>query len=560
MNKPPGSRSVHIRGHELIREPLLNKGSGFTAVEREQFGLEGLMPPGQLTIEQQAERVYRNLVQYTDPLQKFVYLASLQDRNEHLYFRLLCDYLEELLPIVYTPTVGLATQRYSHVFQRGRGIWITPAMRGRIADALKAWARDRQIKLIVATDNESILGIGDQGAGGMAISIGKLSLYTAGAGIDPANVLPISLDVGTENEKLLDDPLYLGWPERRLRGTDYIELMDEFVTAVAEQFPGAMIQWEDFRKDNALAVLDRYAGRVPSFNDDIQGTGAVALAGILSAERLHGRALADERILILGAGAAGLGITRQIRAALRDQGISDQDARHRIAALDRRGLIIDDGQITDAYKQELAWDPEFARELNLHAVKDLAAVVEQFRPTVLIGTSGQGGAFSEAIVRAVAEYCDRPVIMPLSNPTANAEATPADLIKWTNGRALISTGSPFADVSHEGRTIKVGQGNNAFIFPGVGLAVLLAGATSVPDALFFAAASALAREVTAEELESGLLYPPISRLREVSGAVALEVMRTAGSADLCAERDEHTLNTLLEEGRWHARYVDYQPA
>ncbi len=560
VNKKARSKTVYLHGHDLIREPLLNKGGAFSAEERAAFGLEGLLPVRTVNIEMQVQRMYRNLQNYGDPLQKFVYLASLQDRNEHLYFRLLSEYLEELLPIIYTPTVGLVTRKYSHIFQRGRGIWISPDMRGRIAPALKTAARGRDVRLIVATDNESILGIGDQGAGGMAIAIGKLALYTAGAGIDPATVLPVSLDVGTENAALLSDERYLGWPERRLRGAEYQSLLDEFVTAVRSCFPGALVQWEDFRKDNALTVLDRYVDQLPSFNDDIQGTGAVALAGILSAERIHGRRLVDERVLILGAGAAGLGITRQIRAALCAEGISADRVRHQIAVLDSRGLLVNDGGIRDAYKQEMAWDPAFAKNLGLTAQHELQSVVNKFRPTVLIGTSGQPGAFHEHIVRATSNVVDRPLIMPLSNPTDQSEAVPAEVLDWSAGQALIATGSPFPDVIRGERRVRVGQGNNAFIFPGVGLGALLAGTSRVTDDLFYAAAKALAGMVSEHELNSGLLYPPISRLREVSTAVASAVMRAAVEEGLCPALKEADMQKRLSAGVWTPEYQDYVPA
>lgn len=550
--------AVRLRGRQLIHEPLLNKGSAFTREEREALGLEGLMPHGIMTIEQQLARSYRNLTRYSDPLQKYVFLGSLQDRNETLYFYLLGQHLEELLPIVYTPTVGLATRKYSHVFQRGRGVWITPAMRGSIAPALRRWAGSRDIRLIVATDNESILGIGDQGAGGMAISIGKLALYTAGAGVDPSTVLPISLDVGTENQLLLADPLYLGWRERRLRGDAYLELLDEFVAAVGEVFPQALVQWEDFRKDNALHILDRYVERIPSFNDDIQGTGATVLAGLLSAERVHGRPLVDERIVILGAGAAGLGIARQIRAALVAEGLSADDARHRVAALDSRGLLISDGGLRDAYKRELAWDPAVASARGLASGGDLAAVTRAFAPTVLIGTSGQAGAFHEDVVRQVAGTVERPVIMPLSNPTDQSEAVPAAVLDWTDGRALMASGSPFADVQRGGRTHRIGQGNNAFIFPGVGLGVMLAGARQVTDRMFYAAARALAGTVTSAELETGLLYPSVARLRDVSGVVAAAVMKEAVQTGLCNTLDEAAIQARLEAGTWSPVYRPYR--
>ncbi|MGI9329335.1 MAG: NAD-dependent malic enzyme [Gammaproteobacteria bacterium] len=554
------SREVRLRGQQLIREPLLNKGSAFTREERVAFGLEGMLPHAVLTIDQQARRSYRNLTYYNDPLKQYVYLASLQDRNETLYFKLLEQYLEELLPIVYTPTVGLATRRYSQVFQRGRGVWITPGMRGEIEAALRRWAGNRQIGLIVATDNESILGIGDQGAGGMAISIGKLSLYTAGAGIDPATVLPISLDVGTNNEALLKDPNYLGWPEERLSGAAYMELVDEFITAVKSVFPAAMVQWEDFRKDNALHVLDRFAQQLPSFNDDIQGTGSMALAGILSAERSHGRSLNEERILIHGAGAAGLGIARQIRTALIAEGSSEVEAKHRIAVLDSRGLLVENGELRDAYKRELAWDPAFSTERGLSAGSALAEVVDAFKPTVMIGTSGQAGAFNESIIRSVASNVERPVIMPLSNPTDQSEAIPSEVMSWTSGRALIATGSPFPDVEWGAQRVRIGQGNNAFIFPGVGLGVMLAGVREVTDSLFYAAARALADAVTEEELAGGLLYPPIDRLREVSSAVAATVMRAAVDEGLAESIDEAEIQRRLKTGTWTPGYAPYTAA
>jgi len=551
---------VGLRGQQLIREPLLNKGSAFSREERVAFGLEGMLPHAVLTIDQQARRSYRNLTYYDDPLKQYVYLASLQDRNETLYFKLLEQYLEELLPIVYTPTVGLATRRYSQVFQRGRGIWITPGMRGEIEAALIRWAGDLQVRLIVATDNESILGIGDQGAGGIAISIGKLSLYTAGAGIDPSTVLPVSLDVGTNNEALLKDPNYLGWPEKRLSGAAYMDLVDEFIAAVQSVFPDAMVQWEDFRKDNALHVLDRFAQQLPSFNDDIQGTGSMALAGILSAERSHGRSLDEERILIHGAGAAGLGIGRQIRTALVAEGCSESDAKHRIAVLDSRGLLVDNSDLRDAYKRELAWDPAIAAERYLASGSALADVVDAFKPTVMIGTSGQAGAFNESIVRSVAANVERPVIMPLSNPTDQSEAIPAEVMEWTSGRALIATGSPFPDVEWGAQRLRIGQGNNAFIFPGVGLGVMLAGVREVTDSLFYAAARALAAAVTEEELGCGLLYPPIDRLREVSTAVAATVMRTAVAEGLADPIDEAEIQKRLATGTWAPIYAPYSAA
>jgi len=551
---------VSLRGLDLIREPLLNKGIAFSAKERKDFGLEGLLPYRSATIEQQAHRIYQSLDRFDEPLEKYMALAALHDRNEHLYFYLLRQKLEELLPIVYTPTVGLATMRFSHVFQRGRGVWITPDLKGSVAGILREATNDRDIRLIVITDNESILGIGDQGAGGMEISIGKLAIYTAGAGIDPARVLPVSFDIGTENQGLLDDPMYLGWPARRLRGADYDALMDEFVAAVNTEFPGALVQWEDFRKENALHVMDRYRNRILSFNDDIQGTGAVALAGLLSAGRVHGRPLREERVVIVGAGAAGLGISRQIRSAMQADGLTGDALRKSVAVLDSRGLIIDDENLTDDYKREFAWSPALAEEFNLAGTdRGLLQVCEHFRPTVLIGTSGHRGVFSEAVVRSVAAVTERPVILPLSNPTEQSEVTPQDVYAWTDGRALVAAGSPFPDVETGGQTKRVGQGNNAFIFPGIGLGALQSGAREITDSMFNAAAIALAGTVTDQELASGLLYPPISRLEKVSLDIARAVIKDAVASGLVAHLDDAQIDARLMAGTWSPTYSDYEP-
>jgi malate dehydrogenase (oxaloacetate-decarboxylating) len=470
----------------------------------------------------------------SEPLARYRDLAALQDRNEHLYYRVLMDHLAELMPIVYTPTVGLACQKFSEVFQRGRGVWITPADRGRIRQILERAADGRNIRLSVVTDNESILGIGDQGAGGMAISIGKLALYTAAAGIDPGATLPVSLDVGTNNRELLQNDLYLGWPRERLTGQAYDELVEEFVVAFAELFPDGLLQWEDFRKDNALAIVERYRDRFLSFNDDIQGTGAVTLAGVLSAMRVKGEQLSEQRIVIHGAGAAGLGIARQIKAALREGGVREDHMHAHVALLDSAGLLVNDRHYADSYKRELAWPPAAATAAGLDEDRSLEAVVARFAPTVLIGTSGQAGGFHEALVRQMASACAVPVIFPLSNPTSNCEAHPEDLIRWTDGRALVATGSPFAPVMHGGRAIHVGQGNNVFVFPAIGLGALLAGARKVSDAMITATAASLADQVTEADLGKGLLYPDIGRLREITAL---------GAAAVCAQAHREGLAT-----------------
>lgn len=550
---------VPMRGYDVIREPMLNKGTAFLPEERRVLGLEGLLPSHFNTMELQARRIYESIAKKPDSLDQYVSLAALQDRNEHLYYRLLVDHLEEFMPIVYTPTVGLATQRYSQVFKRGRGIWITPEFRHRIAEVLRAAMPCPEIHLIVVTDNESILGIGDQGAGGMAISIGKLALYCAGAGIHPRRTLPISLDVGTNNKELLDDDLYLGWRHPRITGSDYDELVEEFVEAVQEVFPGALIQWEDFRKDNALAILEKYKYQVPSFNDDIQGTGAVALAGLLSAGRIAKVPLEQQRVVIFGAGAAGLGVARQLRNGFASQGLEAGALTRAIAVLDSRGLLVNDREIKDAYKQELAWPAELAAEIGLSDPdqRDLESVVRHYQPTVLVGSSGQAGAFNESIVRKMASYTERPVILPLSNPTSKSEAIPEDLLTWSEGLSLVATGSPFDDVSLGGRTYKIAQGNNVFIFPGLGLGTLLAEAKQVTDGMISAASQALADSVTEDEMEQGLLFPRVARLRDVSRQVTAAVMRQAVSECVCSEISDDEIAKRLDENVWEPVYPKY---
>jgi malic enzyme len=549
---------VRLRGNELIRDPLLNKGTAFTPEERRALGLEGLLPSRVNSLDQQASRIEQQIARYDEPLNKYIALADLQNRNEQLFYRVLTDNLEQLMPVVYTPTVGRATKRFSHTFRRGRGVWITPDHRGRIAEILKGAASGRDVRLLVATDNQSILGIGDQGAGGMAISVGKLSLYCAGAGIHPERTLPVCLDVGTNNVSLLDDHLYLGWPHRRLRGDEYYEFIEEFATAVLEVFPAALLQWEDFRKDRALTILDAYRDRLLSFNDDVQGTGAVAVAGILAAMRALDQKLEDQRFIIHGAGAAGVGIIRQIRAALAERGGDPWS----VLALDSRGLLVEGEEHNDPYKDELKLPLERAIEHGLedHTHHDLLSVVRRFHPTVLIGTSGRPGAFNQEIVEAMTAHCERPIIMPFSNPTDHSEARPEEVIRWSDGRALVATGSPFEDVEHEGRRHRIGQGNNVFIFPGLGLGALLAGANAVTDSMISAAADAVAASVTAEELADGMLYPAVPRLRDVCHHVAAAVMATAsreGAGDVMSQEE---IDSRIAAAVWQPEYRMYVPS
>jgi malic enzyme len=524
------------------------------------LGLEGLLPVQIKSQAQQARRIYDQLQAEDDDLRKYVMLSALLNRNVHLFYRVLADHLEELMPIVYTPTVGAATQRYSRVFQGGGGLWITPNMKGQMADVLRAAAGKRTVRLLVVTDNESILGLGDQGAGGMAISVGKLALYTAAAGIDPAQSIPVSLDFGTDNQELLNDDQYLGWPFPRLRGADYMELIDEFVSAVRQTMPRALVQWEDFRKDNALKILDRYADRLPSLNDDIQGTGAVVMAGLNSALKIKRERLADQRIVILGAGAAGLGVTRQIQTQLAEEGVSASDHRAIVAVLDRQGLLVDDGRIGDAYKRELAWSLELAQARGLAdpGTRTLFDVVSRYRPTMLIGVSGASRAFDERLVREMATHCERPVIFPCSNPSSQSEAVPADLYAWTDCRCLVATGSPFRDVVAGGRRYCVGQGNNVFIFPGLGLGATAVDARKVTNGMTNAASKILAAQVTQAERECGLLFPSVSRLRAVSYEVAVGVARQAIEEGV-ASAAPHDVERLVRNAIWEPDYPQFAP-
>jgi malate dehydrogenase (oxaloacetate-decarboxylating) len=548
--------TVPFRGPSVLRFPLYNKGTGFTAEERERFHLVGLLPSQHNDIETQAERAYRTITFNQDPVGRHIGLAALQDRNEHLYYKVLSLHLKELMPIVYTPTVGKASQYYSRVFRRARGIWITPDHKGRIEEILSGGAPFPDVQLMVVTDNESILGIGDQGAGGMAISVGKLALYCVGAGIHPARTLPISLDVGTDNQSLLDDPLYLGWPEKRLRGGEYEALVGEFVTAVRKVFPGAMIQWEDFRKDNALHILDKYREQIPSFNDDIQGTGAVSLACVLAASKITGAALEDSRVLIYGAGAAGLGIARQMRNQLAQNGLDDRTLRFAVLVMDSRGIISDGRDKMEAYKKELAWPEEMAQALQLtdEERKSLPDVIRSYRPTVLIGASGQGGAFDETSVRAMADSVAAPIILPMSNPTAITEAVPEDILRWTDGRGLVATGSPFKPVQLPGGARPIGQANNVFIFPGIGLGTIISGASQVTDGMISASAIALADSLTGDELSDNRLMPAVSRLWDVCGEVAHAVAKQAVGDGVAAAISDDELAERMEEYRWVPKY------
>ncbi len=550
----------YVTGFLLLRFPLLNKGTAFTEEERRLLGLEGLLPPHVNTLREQKERVYRRYRLQTSPLEKHIYLRNLQDRNEVLFYALVVEHLEEMLPILYTPTVGEAVREFSHIYRYPRGFTASTKNIEEVEKALQNVPLE-DVRLIVATDSSAILGLGDQGYGGMAIPIGKLTLYTAAGGVGPDKTLPVELDVGTDREDLLNDPLYLGVRHRRLRGEAYFQFLDRFVEAVKRRYPKALIQWEDFSKDTAFAVLERYRKVVPSFNDDIQGTGAVALAGVLSACRLKGEALRDQVVVVYGAGAGGIGVAWALREGMKREGLSEEEARARVLVLDSKGLLVK-GRGMEAYKEAFAQSPE--RLLGWRYGGDypnLLETIQNARATVLLGLSGQGGGFTEPVVRAMLEHTSRPVIFPLSNPTSLSEALPDDLIYWTEGRALVAAGSPFPPVGYMGRTLPVGQGNNAFVFPGLGLGAVLARAREVTDGMVLEAAYALS-EFTRLHYP-GLLYPPVGALRAVSPYIAARVMQRALEEGVAEEERIQglSLEALLEYVRarfWEPDYLPYK--
>jgi len=553
--------AVEKRGEALIDDPFLNKGTCFTAPERAALALEGLLPPGVATESEQRARAYENYSRAGDEVGRYLFLAALQDRNETLFYRLLLDHIEEMVPVVYTPTVGKVCEQFSHIYRRPRGVYVSTRHRGRIRDVLRQ-IPSADVRVIVVTDNEAILGLGDLGVGGMPIAIGKLALYTAGAGIHPSECLPIDLDVGTENQALLDDPLYLGVRHRRLRGEAYASLLDEMVEAIREVHPKALVQWEDFANRNAFFVLDRYRRRILSFDDDIQGTGAVVVAGIRTALRKVGRRLADERVVFLGAGASGAGCALAVRAAMREDGVPAAELGRKVLCIDSRGLILADRAGLEGEKKEIAADPSVVQGWVLahDGVAGLEDVARHFAPTVLIGASGQPGAFTQTVIRAMHAQCPRPIVLPISNPTSKAEATPEDVLRWTGGAAVVGTGSPFPPVSIGGVVHQIGQGNNAFIFPGVGLGATAVSARWLPDAAFTAAARALDEATGSAAAPGSPIYPPLRRLRETSVSVARAVARALvdeGAADPVSG-DE--IDARILDRMWEPRYRPYRAA
>ena len=551
--------SIALAGPALLGSRLLTKDLAFSDAERDAFQLRGFLPDRILTIDEQIELELEHLRRKDDPLERYIGLAALQDRNATLFYRVVAEHLEEFLPIVYTPTVGRACQEFSHIIRRTRGTWITPADRDRIPQLLRQGPYV-DVRLIVVTDNERILGLGDQGAGGMAIPIGKLALYSAG-GIHPAITLPVSLDVGTDNQALLEDPLYIGYRAPRLRGPAYDALVEAFVEGVGEVWPDCLIQWEDFKQHNALRILDRYRDRLPSFNDDIQGTAAIVVAGVLAGLRGLGSRLADARVVLVGAGAAGIGIARLLRLAMLEDGLPETAIRQALVLVDSRGCVHDRREDLDDAKRDIALPADAFTRYGFSAeFPGLVETIERVRPTVLVGTTAVGGAFDEAVISSLAGGTARPIVLPLSNPTSSAEATPADILRWTAGRALVATGSPFEPIDVDGVRREIGQANNVFIFPGVGLGAIAAESRAITERMFLLAARALADAVSPDRFASGAIYPPVGALRSVTRSIAAVVVREAIDAGLAGIPSDTDIDALVDAAIWWPDYGPYVPA
>ncbi len=535
-------------GIELLHDPILNKGTAFTEKERDALGLRGLLPPLVNTQEVQLERVLGNLRQKTSALEKYIFLISLQDRNETLFYKLALDHLDEIMPLIYTPTVGKACQEYGNIFRRPRGLFVTAKDAGRMAEVLGNWPY-KDISVIVVTDGERILGLGDLAASGMGIPVGKLSLYTACAGIHPTRCLPVTLDVGTENAKLLNDPLYFGLKQRRVRGEAYDALVEEFITAVGKVFPEALVQFEDFANHNAFRLLKKYQDRICTFNDDIQGTASVAFSGVFSALRITKKALKDQRLLFFGAGEAGTGIADLTVIAMMEEGLTQAEAHSRCWFIDSKGLVVKSRKDLAEHKLPYAIDHK--------PMTDNIEILNELKPTALIGVSGQPNTFSEAILRRAAEINERPIVFALSNPTSMAECTAEEAYRFTDGRAVFASGSPFQPVTLAGKTFVPGQGNNAYIFPGVGLGVLASRSKFVTNEMFLAAARTLASEVGEEDLAMGRIYPPLTKIRQVSAAIAKATAEVAYKRGFAQEPRPADLMEHIKAQMYEPVYKSY---
>ena len=540
--------STHVpAGMALLRDPLFNKGTAFTQEERDVLGLRGLLPPHVHTQQEQVDRVMFNLRKLSDPLEKHVALNSLHDRNEALFFRVIIDYIDEVMPIIYTPTVGLACQKYGEVFQRPRGMFISTNDRGRIVDVLRNWPYPA--RMIVVTDGERILGLGDLGANGMGIPVGKLSLYTGCGGIDPRLCLPVTLDVGTNNSELLADPYYVGLRQQRVTGTAYDELMEEFISAAHQVFPGVVIQFEDFANHNAFRLLEKYRDQIPTFNDDIQGTAAVALAGIFSALRVTGQKLSDQQFLFMGAGEAAVGIADLISSAMEKNGHSTAEARKRCWLFDSQGLVVSGREKLAEHKLHYA---------HAHApISDFVTAIKTLQPSGIIGVAAVGGTFTRSVLEEMARINKRPIVFALSNPTAQAECTAEEAYRWTSGRALFACGSPFDPVKLDGKTFVPRQGNNSYIFPGIGLGAVACGTRRINNEVFMAAAHKLAHLVTESDLEQGSLFPALSRAREVSAHIGAAVAEAAYTRNLTEKKRPSDIFADVRSQMYEPGYPSY---
>jgi malate dehydrogenase (oxaloacetate-decarboxylating) len=549
---------VTDKGPHLLQNPFFNKGSAFSREERDRFELAGYLPPYISNMEEQLVRVKENYKREKTPLTKYTYLRALQDRNETLYFAFILKNLESVLPIIYTPTVGEACRQYSHIFGRSRGLCITPQNIHCIDNMFKH-IQSENIEIIVATDNEGILGLGDLGIGGMGIPIGKLSLYVAAAGIHPMGCLPITLDVGTDNQEILNDPLYLGLRQERLRGEKYFEFIDLFVEGVKKNCPSAVLQWEDLSRQNAFTILNRYRKTIPSFNDDIQGTGAIILAGTLAALKIKRERLKDQVFVLYGAGAGGIGIGTQILNSLMFEGLSEKEAASRIFAMDPFGLITKERKGLEDYKKPFAKDGEiiFQQTKKDPSTITLEEVIKHTKATVLYGTSGQPRTFTSDIIKAMQKNTERPIIFALSNPTSKAEAVPQDMYNWSEGKAIVATGSPFSKVRYGPKLFRVGQGNNVFVFPGIGLGSIVSKTTEVSDNMITTSAYAVCEQVSQKDMKDGYVYPQIKKLREVSKTVAYYVAKEAIKEKNAPYFSDKDILKRIEEKMWVPRYLPY---
>jgi malate dehydrogenase (oxaloacetate-decarboxylating) len=548
-----------LSGYELLNDPLLNKGTAFTEAERDAFDLHGLLPPHVAELDYQVKRRLDAFRGLNRDIQKYVFLRGLQDTNETLFYALLTRNIEEMMPIVYTPTVGLGCELFSHIFRRPRGLFLSIPHKNKIKDIL-AHPRFDHIEAIVVSDGERILGLGDQGAGGMGIPIGKLSLYTACAGLHPATTLPVILDVGTDNKAHLDDPLYIGWQHERVRGAEYDELVEMFVSAVRERWPHVLLHWEDFAIGNANRLLARYRDQLCTFNDDIQGTAAIAVGTLLSAINVTGVPLTEQRIAVLGAGSAGTGICALLLRAMTEAGLSETEARGHFYLVDRQGLLLEGMTGLQPFQAPFAQNRARVSgwKLKSPSAIDLVEVVDNAQPTVLIGTSGQAGAFHETVVRAMAVHVQRPVIFPLSNPTERCEATPADLHHWTQGRAVIGTGSPFPPIKQDGKDFRVDQTNNAYVYPGIGLGTIATDARRISDGMFLAAARALAEMSPTKNDPQANLLAPLVDIRKLTCHVALAVGKQARAEGLTVPMSDATIADAIAARVWEPLYANYR--